>query len=82
MFGPGDAMRFALAVVPEPGAERHVLDPGDYEMTLAVQPRNADPRFWEATLSLDPRWPGDDPWEHVRVATRGPVTPFKPSEDA
>jgi hypothetical protein len=69
----GDAMRFALAVVPQPAQGRHVPEPGDYLISLAVAGRNADARFWEVSFSLDSEWPGDDLWEHIRISTRDPL---------
>ena len=44
---------FELALDMKPLSERHLLEPGEYEIEMAVVPRNADSGRWIAHLSFE-----------------------------
>jgi hypothetical protein len=41
-----------LQVVPPPGSNRHILNPGGWRFRLAVTIRNGDATFWDAEISF------------------------------
>lgn len=58
-------MSVVLCVVPEPGSNRHVLDPGGWRLRLAATIRNGDATFWEAEVS------------YGETVQQGPATPTR-----
>ena len=47
------SFRFEFALDMKPHSDRHILEPGEYEIELAVVPRNADSSRWIVHMSFE-----------------------------